>query len=30
VDVPVHALVVLTVWAIVLPVLAARLFRWEE
>jgi ABC-2 type transport system permease protein len=30
VDIPLHAVIVLTFWAIVLPVLAARLFRWEE
>ena len=30
VHVSTHAVVVLVVWAIVLPVLAARLFRWEE
>lgn len=30
VHVPTHSVVVLLVWAIVLPVLAARLFRWEE
>ncbi len=30
VDVPVKSVVVLVVWAILLPVLAAKLFRWEE
>ncbi len=29
-DVPVKSVVVLVVWAILLPVLAAKLFRWEE
>lgn len=30
IDVPVKSVVVLVVWAILLPVLAAKLFRWEE
>jgi ABC-2 type transport system permease protein len=30
IDVPVGSVIVLVVWAVVLPIVAARCFRWEE